>query len=117
MTLLPAHPTDRVATAVLLFSATLWGLTWMPLKGFIAQGLPGPLVSLLTYGSVGLLALVVLWRDRAAPFVVLPLHVWLEVAGRSARADADADADRRERRRGAELGPIAPTDPIARQVA
>ena len=66
MTLLPAHPTDRVATAVLLFSATLWGLTWMPLKGFIAQGLPGPLVSLLTYGSVGLLALVVLWRDRAA---------------------------------------------------
>ena len=66
MTLLPAHPTDRVATAVLLFSATLWGLAWMPLKGFIAQGLPGPLVSLLTYGSVGLLALVVLWRDRAA---------------------------------------------------
>ena len=66
MTLLPAHPSDRVATAVLLFSATLWGLTWMPLKAFIAQGLPGPLVSLLTYGSVGLLALVVLWRDRAA---------------------------------------------------
>jgi hypothetical protein len=57
MTLLPAHPTDRVATAVLLFSATLWGLSWMPLKWFIAQGLPGPLVSLLTYGSVGLLAL------------------------------------------------------------
>ena len=66
MTLLPAHPSDRVAAAVLLFSATLWGLTWMPLKGFIAQGLPGPLVSLLTYGSVGVLALFVLWRDRAA---------------------------------------------------
>jgi hypothetical protein len=58
-----------------------------------------------------------LWRDRAAPFVVLPLHVWLEVAGRSARADADGDADRRERRRSVELGPVAPTDPIARQVA
>ena len=58
-----------------------------------------------------------LWRDRAAPFVVLPLHVWLEVAGRTARADADGDADRRERRRGAELGPVPPTDPIARQVA
>lgn len=66
MNFLPAHPTDRVATAVLLFSATLWGLTWMPLKGFIAQGLPGPLVSLLTYGSVGLLAVAMLWRDRAA---------------------------------------------------
>lgn len=66
MNLLPAHPTDRVATGVLLFSATLWGLTWMPLKAFVAQGLPGPLVSLLTYGSVGLLAVVMLWRDRAA---------------------------------------------------
>lgn len=66
MNLLPTRPTDRFATGVLLFSATLWGLTWMPLKGFIAQGLPGPLVSLLTYGSVGLLAVWMLWRDRAA---------------------------------------------------
>lgn len=66
MNLLPSHPTDRVATGVLLCSATLWGLTWMPLKWFIAQGLPGPLVSLLTYGSVGLLAVWLLWRDRAA---------------------------------------------------
>ncbi|MFM6986572.1 MAG: DMT family transporter [Hydrogenophaga sp.] len=66
MNLLPAHPTDRFATGVLLFSATLWGLTWMPLKAFIAQGLPGPLVSLLTYGSVGVFALALLWRDRAA---------------------------------------------------
>lgn len=66
MKLLPAHPSDRVATAVLLFSATVWGLTWMPLKWFVAQGLPGPLVSLLTYGSVGLLAVGLLWRDRAA---------------------------------------------------
>lgn len=66
MKLLPVHPSDRVATAVLLFSATVWGLTWMPLKWFVAQGLPGPLVSLLTYGSVGLLAVGLLWRDRAA---------------------------------------------------
>lgn len=66
MTLLPAHPTDRLATGVLLFSATLWGLTWMPLKAFIGQGLPGPLVSLLTCGSVGVLAVALLWRDRAA---------------------------------------------------
>ena len=31
-------------------------------------------------------------RDRASPLVVLPLHVWLEVAGRSARLALDADA-------------------------
>lgn len=46
-----------------------------------------------------------LWRDRAAPFVVLPLHVWLEIAGCSATRDPDADTDRRVRRRDAEQGP------------
>ena len=58
-----------------------------------------------------------LWRDRAAPFVVLPLHVWLEVASRSARADADLDADRRARRRDIEVGPIPANDAIAREIA
>ena len=58
-----------------------------------------------------------LWRDRAAPFVVLPLHVWLEIAGRSARVDADTDADRVERRRGIELGPVPANDAIAREFA
>ena len=59
-----------------------------------------------------------LWRDRAAPFVVLPLHVWLEIAGRSARpAEPDADADRRARRRDAEQGPLPPSDAIAGAVA
>jgi hypothetical protein len=58
-----------------------------------------------------------LWRDRAAPFVVLPLHVWLEIAGRSARLDADGDADRRERRSAIEQGPMPPADAIARSAA
>lgn len=58
-----------------------------------------------------------LWRDRAAPFVVLPLHVWLEVAGRSARLDADGDGDRRERRSAVEQGPLPPVDAIARSAA
>ncbi len=58
-----------------------------------------------------------LWRDRAAPFVVLPLHVWLEIAGRSARCDADLDTDRRARRRDIELGPVPANDAIARDVA
>lgn len=66
MNLLPARPTDRFATGVLLFSASVWGLSWLPLKAFIALGLSGPLVSLFTYGSVGVLAVWLLWRDRAA---------------------------------------------------
>jgi hypothetical protein len=58
-----------------------------------------------------------LWRDHAAPFVVLPLHVWLEVAGRSARLDADADTARSDRRSAIEQGPLPPTDALARSVA
>jgi hypothetical protein len=58
-----------------------------------------------------------LWRDRAAPFVVLSLPVWLEVAGRSARLDADNDVDRRERRDAAEQGSVPPTDAVARSAA
>jgi drug/metabolite transporter (DMT)-like permease len=61
-----APPSDRLATGVLLFSASLWGLSWMPLKWFIAQGLSGPLVSLVSYGAVGLCALAFIWRQRAA---------------------------------------------------
>eukprot|EP01041_Mallomonas_annulata_P025732 gene25732-biopygen18541 len=36
----------------------------MPLKWFIAQGLPGHMVSLLSYGVGGLFTCVVLWRQR-----------------------------------------------------
>jgi hypothetical protein len=56
-------------------------------------------------------------RDRATPLVVMPLHVWLEVAGRSARFDADADATRRERRSAIEDGPLPTTDALARSAA
>lgn len=57
---------------------------------------------------------LLLWRDRAPPMVVLPLHVWLEIAGRSARcADPDADRSRARRARQAEEGPLPPTDAIA----
>jgi len=55
-----------------------------------------------------------LWRDRTSPFVVLPLHVWLEIVGRSARADADTDAARTERRTAIEHGSLPPTDAVAR---
>lgn len=59
-------PSDRLTTAVLLFSASLWGLSWWPLKSFVALGLSAPMVSLLSYGLVGVVALGFLWRDRAA---------------------------------------------------
>lgn len=52
--------------ALLFFSATLWGLTWWPLKQFAAQGLDGPLLSLLSYGPVGLCGVLLLWRQYSA---------------------------------------------------
>jgi drug/metabolite transporter (DMT)-like permease len=57
---------DAVPIAVLLFSCTVWGLMWWPLKRFGAAGLEGAPLTLLAYGGVGLLALPWLWRDRAA---------------------------------------------------
>ena len=56
-------------------------------------------------------------RDRATPLVVVPLHIWLEVAGRSARLDPDADMDRRERRSAAEQGSLPTSDANARSAA
>jgi drug/metabolite transporter (DMT)-like permease len=76
-----AVPSDRLATGVLLFSASLWGLSWMPLKWFIAQGLTGPVVSMLSYGLVGLFALVFIWRDRAAWRVQWGLMLALAAVG------------------------------------
>ena len=51
--------------AVLLFSSSVWGLSWLPLKAFAEHGLSGPLLALLTYGLVGLVGLPWLWRERA----------------------------------------------------
>jgi drug/metabolite transporter (DMT)-like permease len=51
---------------VLLFSSSLWGLSWWPLKQFVGVGLAGPVLSLLVYGPVGLVLSVLLWRERAA---------------------------------------------------
>ena len=59
----PASPGTRGPTLVLLASACLWGLLWLPLKGFAAAGLPGPVLSLLCYGVCGI---GFLWRERRA---------------------------------------------------
>lgn len=51
--------------AVLLFSASLWGLTWWPIKYFAGLGLSGPALVMLSYGLVGLGTGWLLWRQRA----------------------------------------------------
>lgn len=60
-----------------------------------------------------------LWQDRAAPFVVLPLHVWLELLRFAAPAndkggphhEPDGDTERLHRRAAAEHG--RPQDAVA----
>ena len=66
------------AVWVLLFSSSLWGLTWWPLKQFSAQGLSGPLLAMLTYGFAGLLGIAVLVAQRKA--LRTHLLMWLLIA-------------------------------------
>jgi drug/metabolite transporter (DMT)-like permease len=56
---------DRLASLVLLFSATLWGLSWWPMQQLAALGVQGPALTFMAYGGVGLLGLPFLWRERA----------------------------------------------------
>jgi len=62
----PPQPPSRLPLLLLFFSATLWGLTWWPVKSFAAAGLSGPYLTLLSYGPVGLCGVYFLWRERAA---------------------------------------------------
>lgn len=57
--------TERIASLVLLFSACLWGLSWWPMQRLAGLGVPAPALTLLAYGSVGLLGLPLFWRQRA----------------------------------------------------
>jgi drug/metabolite transporter (DMT)-like permease len=67
------------AVGVLLFSASLWGLTWWPLKSFAAAGLSGPLLAMLTYGFAGLVGLPWLllqrlqWRRQTGMLLLIAL--------------------------------------------
>lgn len=63
---LPPQPSSRLALLLLFFSASLWGLTWWPVKTFAAAGLSGPYLTLLSYGPVGLCGVYFLLRERAA---------------------------------------------------
>ncbi|MEK1904822.1 MAG: DMT family transporter [Pseudomonas sp.] len=51
---------------VLLLGASFWGLGWIPLDYFAARGLSGMPIVLYTYGLLSLLALPLLWLQRAA---------------------------------------------------
>lgn len=50
---------------VLLLGASFWGLGWLPLEYLAGQGLSGMPVALYTYGLLSLLAIPVLWLQRA----------------------------------------------------
>jgi drug/metabolite transporter (DMT)-like permease len=67
MTLTSATPrSPALPLLVLLFSSSLWGLSWWPLKQFVEVGLSGPVLSMLVYGPVGLVLAAYLWRERSA---------------------------------------------------
>jgi drug/metabolite transporter (DMT)-like permease len=59
-TLHPAYP-----VLVLVSASALWGLSWLPLKYFASFGIEGVPVTLVGHGSVGVLAIGLLWRRRA----------------------------------------------------
>lgn len=58
-------PENRLALAALVGSGVVWGLSWMPLKFFAAAGLTGHVIGLSAYALVGLVALPLIWRERA----------------------------------------------------
>jgi drug/metabolite transporter (DMT)-like permease len=66
---------------VLLFSSSLWGLTWWPLKSFAAAGLSGPLLAMLTYGFAGLVGLPWLLRQRPQWRAQARLLFWIALVG------------------------------------
>ena len=64
---------------VLLFSASMWGLSSLPLKAFAEYGLSGPLLACVAFGFAGLLGLPLLlreygqWRHSLSMLVLLAL--------------------------------------------
>jgi len=64
---------------VLLFSASMWGLSSLPLKAFAEYGLSGPLLACVAFGFAGVLGLPLLlreytqWRRSLAMLVLLAL--------------------------------------------
>lgn len=72
--------------ACLLFSATLWGIFWYPLRVLEENGLPGLWSTLVIYGAALVVSLPMLWlfrRDFHAPRLLFLLALasgWTNVA-------------------------------------
>lgn len=49
----------------LVGSGVVWGFTWLPLKYFASLGLDGHAIAVTAYVLVSLLALPLIWRERA----------------------------------------------------
>lgn len=60
------RPESRLAFAALMGSGVAWGLIWIPLKFFAGAGLSGQVLGLTAYALIGVLALPLIWRERAA---------------------------------------------------
>ncbi len=62
--------TTQLAVGALLLASVLFGLMWWPLKYFSAQGIGGLVLTMTTYGAVGLIGLPILvsqqgyWRRQ-----------------------------------------------------
>ncbi len=54
----------RWPVLALVCSSIIWGATWIPLKYFASHGLDGAVLLLLAYGSVAVVGLPLLWRQR-----------------------------------------------------
>lgn len=74
----------RLAVACILFSSTLWGLIWFPMRWFEQAGLPTVWTTLLMYLTAGLVSLPFVLRKKAL-FKNMPLDLlWLTLAAGAA---------------------------------
>ena len=56
------HVKNRLAIACLLFSSTMWGLIWYPVRLLEDAGMSAVWASLVMYVAAGLFAVTLLWR-------------------------------------------------------
>ncbi|MDH5357291.1 MAG: DMT family transporter [Gammaproteobacteria bacterium] len=56
------HVKNRLAIACLLFSSTMWGLIWYPIRVLENAGMSAVWSSLVMYFAAGLFAVTLLWR-------------------------------------------------------
>jgi len=72
---------QRWPALVLLFSSSLWGISWWPLQRLGDAGVQGPALAMLTYGLVGACGLPLLWRQRAHWIGRPGLMLWMMFIG------------------------------------